>query len=181
MKRLLLLSLLIAQPVFANDYLGFAPGESQSTTIFESPTAPIVGVNCPANWTIVEWIRSNQDDQPSHYTLIDGQLSYNPPKPPIPIPQPPQPVQPDVIGFLMAVNSDSLITANNYALAFQLAGLLALMQADLQAIPVLGSAANLQAHWSAAVTNFGSSWLTSPVQQMILGYAQQYNIPLVAQ
>ena len=77
-------------------------------------------------------------------------------------------------GFLAAINTDPLFQANNYALAFQLSGLLALMQADLAA----NSAVALQAHWNGAVANFGSTWLTQPVQQMILNHAAEYNIPV---
>jgi hypothetical protein len=89
---------------------------------------------------------------------------------------------PNVIGFITAVNSDPLSTANNQQLIFQMGSMLAIFQADMAGsnIPAL------QGHWQSAIANYGPSgtqgtWLTTQVQAMLLGYANSYNIPLVAQ
>jgi hypothetical protein len=88
---------------------------------------------------------------------------------------------PNVIGFITAVNADPLSTANNQQLIFQMGSMLAIFQADMTGsnIPAL------QGHWQSAIANYGPSgtqgtWLTTQVQTMLLGYANSYNIPLVA-
>ena len=177
MNKLVLLLLLTAtgSPAWAQDepVQPSATAMQQYIVFHADNTRPDIVVIDTQPSNSAPWVESNNDPDTSHYSLVDGQLTYNAPPAP--------PPQPNPVGFLVAVNNDNLTTANSYALAFQLSGLLAVMQADLQTMPAVGGPQILQAHWSAAVTNFGSSWLTSPVQQMILGYAQQYNIPLVAQ
>jgi hypothetical protein len=83
------------------------------------------------------------------------------------------PATPDMAGFILAVNSDALVTANA-ALMFELASnLLPLLESDLQLNPAV-----LQTHWNAAKTAFGGTWLTAQVQAMLLAYAATYNIPI---
>ena len=125
----------------------------------------------PTNQDMTPWHYSNNYPSPG-YTFTYG-TATNPIRP-TPAPFAPAP-QPNPTGFLTAINSDPLTTANNFALVFQMSGLLAIFQADLQAqnIPAL------QAHWAAAVAS--QSYLTNAVQQMIIGYANTYYIPLVAQ
>ena len=94
-----------------------------------------------------------------------------------PPPPPASPPQPDVSGFLRALNDDPLVSANSYTLAFQMSGLLALFSADMSGLNLPAA----QDHWAAAKSNYGSTWLTEEVQAMILGYAVTFSIPLAAQ
>ena len=82
-------------------------------------------------------------------------------------------------GFLAAIQNDPMLT-DNPGLIFQMAPIIAIFQADMQTLPITGSPAQLQSHWQSAISTYGATWLTTQVQNMILGYAQTYNIPLVA-
>jgi hypothetical protein len=96
---------------------------------------------------------------------------------------------PNVAGFILAVNADPLSTANNGVLIFQMAGMLAIFQADMSTNNFM----TLQGHWANAIKLYGApsadmptggsqgQWLTTDVQTMLLGYANAFNIPLVTQ
>jgi len=80
---------------------------------------------------------------------------------------------PDLQDFILAVNSDPLVAGQ--PLLFQLASnLLPLLESDLQ----MSNLTALEQHWVDAKAAFGATWLTAPVQAMLLGYAATYHIPI---
>jgi len=83
------------------------------------------------------------------------------------------PAMPDLQDFILAVNSDPLVAGQ--PLLFQLASnLLPLLESDLQ----MSNLTALEQHWVDAKAAFGATWLTAPVQAMLLGYAATYHIPI---
>lgn len=86
---------------------------------------------------------------------------------------------PDINGFLIAVNNDAIVQQNP-SLIFDMANMLTIFQADMTAMQQTEDPTILQSHWSLAKSTYGATWLTTPVQNMILGYATTYSIPLVA-
>ena len=83
------------------------------------------------------------------------------------------------LAFLFAIHGDSMVTGNPQLL-FDLSQLLAIFQVDLDGIAATGDPTVLQAHWQAALSLYSSSWLTTDVQNMILGYATTYQISIVS-
>ena len=58
---------------------------------YGASTAPgdvITGPNFPAGSTALPWALSNQDNDMTHYSLNNGQISYTPPPPPPPAADP---------------------------------------------------------------------------------------------
>lgn len=96
---------------------------------------------------------------------------------------------PNVLGFILAINQDPLSTANNGALVLQMGSLLSVFSTDMQ----YNNYEALQQHWKNAIMNYGApspnqpsggvlgNWLTTQVQTMIETYANEYDIPLIAQ
>lgn len=73
--------------------------------------------------------------------------------------------------FIQAMRTDPSTTP---ALRQNLALILPQVQMDYQ------NPAAMQQDWNDAVTTYGGTWLTPTVQNLILGYAATYHIPLTA-
>ena len=171
LHKTLILSLIaiMASPVYADSLVRDPNGSNNLWMGSVAPTA----AQCHVDALILTLPAGYNSQQLSCYqqdSANPGNAIYVAPPAPAP-----GPLQPNPTGFLTAINSDPAVTADNYALLFQMSPLLALFQADFQAqnMPAL------QAHWAAAVAS--QPYLTTAVQQMILGHATTYNIPLVTQ
>lgn len=105
---------------------------------------------------------TNNDTIPSHYTNVGGGYvyGYSPPTPP---------AVPNVMGFTAAVMGDVTIPT-----PAQMG--LAAWYPQLQMF--VNQPAILEAGWKNLIATYSSSWLTPTVQNAVLTYAVQYNIPL---
>lgn len=81
------------------------------------------------------------------------------------------PIVRNLPAFIQAVRTDASTTPQ---LRQNLALILPQVQMDYT------NPAAMRQDWSDAVTTYGGTWLTTSVQNMIIGYAQQYNIPLTS-
>jgi len=84
--------------------------------------------------------------------------------------------QPNMAGFILAVNSDPMVVSNP-ELLFALASLMPVIQSDLAFLASLG-VNFLPGHWQNALLAFGQTWLSDEVQAMLLGHAATYRIPI---
>ena len=85
--------------------------------------------------------------------------------------------QPDVNGFIQAINGDATIKAQPRALV-TLSTLIPMIESDLNVIS-RGGTNYLPVHFADVVSMYSSDWLTPTIQQLLAAYAAQFHIPLV--
>ncbi len=140
----------------------FRGGSERSSEIIWTKSSNIVAPDVSYDFLPVnnDWVAQDYLNSGNGYTLSP------PPVPPIPSTSP----TPDVLSFEAAIWGDSTISQ---ATKLSLAGWFPLLK------EYASNASVMQEAWAALVAQQGSSWLTQPVQQTVLGYAATYHIQLV--